>query len=300
MDTSMDAPMDAPMDVPMDVPIDTTGYDAAAMNVVPALEALERAATVASLLAGPLATDARMLGELGDAADDDTTIRQRVRNGVADNSIVDQASCVSFNWTLRRVVLTFTDCTSEHTGLTIDGRLTMQVRLSPVRLEMSFTNLRIGGIAFDGTVDLRVAGALMAFRISTDVDLTWTIDEETSHVVLDNVTVDIDLPAATVGLSGVFSLDAFGLSTSGRLIDVNWALPDCHPSSGRARFDLESVAAIVHFLPETPTEGIVSVQLPPFPATQMMLLPVCPLYVPPPDGGAGDAGASDAAADGGT
>jgi hypothetical protein len=282
-----------------DTGVDDAEGTTAAIDPAPMVEALERAATLATLIAGPLVRDARLLEEMGDSADDDATIRQRIRNAVATNSIVDDAACVRFNWNLRRVVITFDECTSEHTGLTIDGQVTLSIRLQPVRLAMTFSDLTIDDVVFDGVLNLRVQRADGTFRFIVGTDLTFATEAAQNQVVLTGVTLALDPTDLSATLGGDFSIDALGVSASGTLVDLRWVLPDCHPSSGTARFIAGSLTSEVTFLPTTPDDGNVTIRVPPLPPATTTLLRPCAEYFGPPaedagtDGGIGDGAVDD-------
>ncbi len=239
------------------------------------LAALERAATIASLTAGPLVADAEMVDSMGDGATD-ATIRERVESGVATNSIVDDAACVAFSWSARTATITFTGCTSETTGLSIDGTVTLAVTLRPTTFAITFDALAIGGTTIDGALALVVRRASGAATFSVDADLSWTDGTTSSAVTLTDVAVVADAEAMTTTLGGGFEVTAGATSASGSLDAVTWAFGDCHASSGDATIRFTgSPAFAATFLPATPTEGVVRVAIPPLPAVEMMMLEPC-------------------------
>lgn len=257
--------------------VDAGALDAgtSAEDAVAILEALDYAATVAALSAGPLVADAAMVDAGGDAASD-ASIRDRVENGVARDSIVADAGCTAFAWTARTATITFTGCTSETTGLAIEGTVTLAVTFRPTTFAITFDALAIDGVTIDGSLELVVMrdDTMTTFLVSADV--AWTDGGTANTVALDGLAVTTDSRTGTTTLDGGFDVAVGGTSAAGTLEAVTWQMGDCHPSSGTARFTLAGGAAVVAtFLPTTPATGAVLVQIPPFPAVEMTVLAPC-------------------------
>ncbi len=227
-----------------------------------ASEAVEATAATISL-AAPLFLGGDQLRQEQDSADDNRA-QDLVEDAVATNSIVTEAACVTFDWSGLTASITFTDCTLEATGLPLDGGITFTVTINPTSFALDFEQLTMGPSTVDGSVAVSFTGDGMLGRTTT-ADLTLSDGAETTHFTLTGGRLDVEAGSVSANGSGTISTSA--LDAAYEVDDVSWAQGDRCPSGGTLALDQEGLPNVtVTFLPTTPSDGAVEVQIGSFPS----------------------------------
>ncbi|NIS33397.1 MAG: hypothetical protein GWN73_23930, partial [Actinobacteria bacterium] len=282
---------------------DAPGGDGATLDPssADAVRALTRGAGAAAALVGPLLTETEALRDDARAETSGdtrrTAVRERIERAVAGESIVTDGTCVTFDWMLLalRVTITFSGCVMEATGEPLDGALTLDVNVGPTEVILTFDSLVIADVGIDGEVGLRVGGtctegdpdctpcadgdeacAEMQMNQQTIwADITFVLDGESVNVMLSDVTIAHDTTGTTIGGTGTISSPTFDGSFVAT--DVKWEPMECLPSSGTVLYTPTGGTPVtVTLLATTPDDGIVEVEIPPFPAVPYELFPPCP------------------------
>ncbi|MBX3272218.1 MAG: hypothetical protein KF729_18280 [Sandaracinaceae bacterium] len=277
-DAGADAGLDATVPPDAAGSSDAGAFDAgtSAEDGVALVTVLERAVTIAALAAGPLVAEATQVDADGEGASD-TRLRDRVENGVAGDSIVADGACVTFAWSARTATITFDGCTSEMTGLSIDGTLRLAVTYRPTTFTATFDALTIGATTTSGSVALAVDRRDDGARFVVNAALAWTDGATDQAVSLTALSLAVDAGAMATTLDGAFDVSTGATRAAGTAIAVRWRHGDCHPSSGSARFTIDGGREVVAtFLPATPTDGVVAIAIPPLPAVETAVLAPCP------------------------
>ncbi len=257
--------------------------------VATALQAAARAIGPATSMSAPLVDGAETLRDA--PRDRDTMTQDVIQAGVSGDSIVTPESCATFMWSGSTVTITFTGCSFELTGESVDGVLTLSVAFNPTTFSADFDSLQVGDTTLEGQLTLNVGGTCtvgetecMSCRdtdpmcamlrrpqktISGTLSVTQTTapGESTSIELVDLHLVLDDMGGAS--LSGTLRANGMELSAT----DLRFAPGDCLPSSGSVT--VLSPPATVMFLETTPSTGIVSVRVGAFPPTEQMLFMAC-------------------------
>jgi len=258
-----------------------------------AIVATVEVVSAAMALGAPLATDGAALRDDSTAARPgdarNTAAQTRVEDGVSGHSIVTDPMCVAFAWDFASepisVTVTFSSCTLEASGESLDGAITIGVRFGPTELVMSFDALHIGLLSFDGSVSVRLGGrcgpdtgggcvvcgdadpACMATQANQQT-LVANVMVETGGVftiTLDETTLTTDATGTT--LSGGGSITSGSYSGDFTLNDTFIAMGDCLPSMGSVDLDDGGGLMVTYtFLATSPTDGSVYVQVNGFPS----------------------------------
>lgn len=248
-----------------------------------AIANVTRGLGVAAALSAPLVPSGTALH--GDLAPTDTTAHMRSQDGFSGHSVVTPATCAAYSWAGLSATITLTGCTLEATGEPISGSLTLAVTTRPTTFTVSVTALTIGSDSFTGHVTLTINGTdLMPAPPTIDIDLMYTSAGTTTHLSATGVSVTTVTDPGTmmltsISISGSASLDTGGAATSLVFTSLTWKQGDCLPSAGALVATVGTAApATITFLPTTPMDGIVTVQVfpPPIPPAMVMLFPACP------------------------
>ncbi|MBI5501898.1 MAG: hypothetical protein HY907_16765 [Deltaproteobacteria bacterium] len=243
---------------------------AAAAIVVQALPGLGAAAA----LGAPLAEDGDALRR--DAAPTDAVGRDLAEHGFSGGSVVTPPTCATYAWSGTSATVTLSGCTLETTGEPVSGTVTLAVVLRPAAFDLSFGSLTIGTTTLDGSVTLHAGGSdLGGAEPTLDADLTYSDGTTTTHLVASGLGVTATTTA--VAVSGTFTVESGGTTTTLEATAVSWAAGECLPSSGtlQATGSAFPLPVTVTFLTTTPADGIVQVQVGSFPSANVPLLPPC-------------------------
>ena len=253
------------------------------------LGAAAPALAIATALTAPLVPSAQGLRDGAPGLDGpgrDARARRDLEAGVSGMSVVEPPTCASYAWMGSEVDVTFTGCTLEATGESLDGSIHAAVSFFPTRFALTFTDLRVGATEVDGMVTLNVGGRCAGTDLGctpcmgTDLECMAMAEEQTSItgsvtitsggttvLALDDVTVTSDPTGVTA--NGTFTIDGTSVTAS----SLHWATGECLPSSGTAM--LPTPPTTITFLPTTPADGTVQVQVGSFPAFPQMLFMPC-------------------------
>lgn len=268
-----DAGGDSDADTDADADSDSDSDPGTPESAAPFAAAFSQGAGSAVALGAPLVTHGTDLEGRDAAGEDDA--HTAVENGVSRDSVVTDPACVAYSWAGLSVTITFTDCVLETTGQSLDGALTLAVELAPVVFTLTFDSLAIDADTTDGTIALSWTGPDGSPGVGFDVDLTYTTAGAASHIVLQDFTVIADATSAVIAGSG--SLQSGAIDASFDATDVTWTTGNCHPTSGSVEYeDGGAWPVTITFLPTTPADGIVEVQVGPFPSAPVALLSACP------------------------
>ncbi|MBK8941473.1 MAG: hypothetical protein IPM79_28670 [Polyangiaceae bacterium] len=247
----------------------TGGAPEVPASTEPLTDAATQGLTALRDLGAPLVAGQDQVDAEGQGAGD-TRIRELVEEAVAGNSIVTDGTCVAFAWSGLSVTVTMTDCTLEASGLPVDGALTLAVGFTPTTFTLAFSSLTLGDTAVDGEVAMTVTDDSRP----TDADLTFTTASGASHLVLSDLSIEVNVDSAS--LSGSGTIDSGALSGSLELDAVTWVLGDACPSLGSMTVDEDGVAppTTLTFTAYTPIDGTVEVQIGAWPSSTMTL-PFC-------------------------
>jgi hypothetical protein len=161
--------------------------------------------------------------------------------------------CLTVSWDGLDGTLEFDNCTSEVTGLFLDGALTAKLDLSPLSLEAALSDFQIGEGIYNGFVDIDRNG-LTSLRMSFD-------NLEESGTRFDDVNIDIGRGHVTI--SGVGIRETKDLNTTVTASSIRWQ-GQCWPSSGSLRYDDPENDAwdiLLTFSSATPRSGTVRVEI---------------------------------------
>ena len=290
-DTDADADGDGDADAHEEPPELTAEAEAA-------LDALVEGLSASVALGAPLVQDGEGLRDDPSSGTDgssrDSTARDRVENGVARDSIVTDRACVIFDWSRLTATITFTGCTLEQTGESLDGVMALSVSFGPVVFSMTFDDLTIGETTLDGTVAMSFGGLCregdpecipctdsdpecaeaQENQKTLTADLT-IVSSSTFSLTLEGLEVVIS-DACSTTVSGAGSTSSESITGDLTLTDVLFETGDCLPTSGTIVLDDGSaLTTTITFLPTTPETGEVNVQIGPFPAAPVPLFPPC-------------------------
>jgi hypothetical protein len=229
---------------------------------------------VATALSAPLAPDGALVH--GDLAPTDATTHTRAQHGFSGGSVVTPAGCATYSWSGLTATVTLTGCTLEANGMPVSGSVTLGVTTRPTVFTVTFTGLTVGTSTFDGHVSLTINGTDTAAAPPTlDVDLTYTSGGTSTHLTATGLSVTTT--STSVAITGTASVTSGSTTTSLTAAALTWQTGQCLPSSGTLMVSGSSVPpATLTFLSTTPTDGKVTVQIPPFPVTTQRLFPPCP------------------------
>jgi len=298
-DVDADGDGDADTDSDADGDGDADGEDPElSAEAEAALGALVEGLTASVALGAPLVEDGEGLrddpdsGTAGDLRNG--AARDRIENGVARDSIVTDAACVTFDWRLLTATITFTGCTLELTGESLDGVLVLRVTFGPVVFAMTFEDLVVGDTTIDGTVAMAFGGRCTAedpecvqcrdddpecaeeqeSQRTLTADLTITTGT-TFALTLEEIEVVI-VDSGTTTISGAGSISSESIEGDLTFTDVTFATGDCLPTSGTVLLDDGSpFTTTITFLPTTPATGEVTVQIGAFPSVTTALFTPC-------------------------
>lgn len=230
-------------------------------------------AITAAIVGAPMSGEAEELYRDRDRASDEEA-RTRSETSVTGEMVEDPA-CVAFEWTDLVAEVTFTDCVSRRTGQDIDGTASLSVSLRPSTIFVfTFTDLVVGDTSFDGSVTLEYTGAGEGPTSTITADLTFEEDGASANVTLDEVVVDVVGDVYTLIGDGhvVTSIVDAGFTAT----DVTLVAGDCLPTSGSLTFTIDEVLTVVTFTDETPSTGVVGVQIGEDAGENMDVFPPCP------------------------
>jgi hypothetical protein len=241
-----------------------------------AAETLSLGIGAAVALTAPLRGQGEMLHDRRDLASD-TEARMRVEDAVATSSIVTDGTCVTFTWgTGLSATITFDGCVLEMLGTTLDGSIGPVLTLTPTTFSVSFADLVIGGISFDGDVSLTIARetGTLVYGMTIAADLTFTALGATSTIATTGLELLVS-DMATASVTGPIALTAPGLDVSGTLDALTWETGNCHPTSGTFTYmdPMLGLTVVIRALPETPTTGLVELTVGSFTSRAMLLEP---------------------------
>jgi len=244
---------------------------------------------IAAALTGPLVPQAESLRDGGgrlDGAARETRTRTDVEAGVSGMSVVMPSTCVAYAWAGLSVTATFTGCTLETTGESVSGSVGIAVTYFPTTFTVTFTSLTVGTTSVDGMLALNVGGecggADLGCMGCPDTDpmcAAMRMNQQTltgaltirsgSTTVLGITGLAVSNDATGVTVSGMFTVDGLAATAT----DLHWNMGDCLPVRGTVA--LPSMSTTITFLPTTPSDGIVQVQLGAFPPFPQMLFAAC-------------------------
>ena len=244
---------------------------------------------VAVAMTAPLVPSAQSLRETGgrlDAPARENQTRTDVESGVSGSSVVEPPGCAAFSWSGLSAVVTFTGCTLEVTGETIDGSLGLAATFFPTTFTVTVTGLTVGTVQVDGTLALNVGGACgggdLGCTPCADADPTCAASRVNQQTLVGSLTVRsggttvLELTALTL------AIDATGATATGDAVlngtaltatGVHWNTGECLPSSGTV--ELTASGTTITFLPTTPADGIVEVRIGGWPPFPQALFPPC-------------------------
>ncbi len=265
------APPAGDADADTDADSDTDSDTEVPASAAAVAEAFSAGGGAAVGLGAPFVGDGEDLNGRDGAGEADG--RNATENAISGNSVVTDPACVAYAWAGLSVTVTFTGCVLEMTGDSLDGVVALGVTLNPAAFTMTLDGLAIGGDSFDGSASLTWtdgAGPSPAL----DVDLTYTSGGSSTHLVLQDVAVEATATSASVSGSG--TLETGGVSATLTLDAVTWQTGECHPTSGSLTYeDGGPFPVTITFLPTTPADGIVEVQVNGFPSAPVELLAPC-------------------------
>jgi hypothetical protein len=155
--------------------------------------------------------------------------------------------------------LHFEDCPTGHG--TVNGDVSIGVSLLPTRLSISFDQLVVEGKSLNGF-------GMITFHpnvVTVDADFTFQEGSESTRIALDGMTATSNASGMT--LTGSGELQVGPLDGSFTLLAPSWKPGECMPSSGSATFKQKYFVPGT-FLPSTPDDGIIQIQIgasPPYP-----------------------------------
>jgi len=273
---------------------DAGGAAGLAPEAESATAAVVRGLGAAQALTGPLVGDGENLRDDSSRRDlGEGDVQTRVEDSVSGSSIVTDAACTTYAWTELTATITFTDCVLEATGETLDGIVELTVTLYPTTFQATLTSLVVGDLTMDGTVQLVLGGRCREGDASCTpcrdgdatcarmreeqrtllVDVSFTYDGEDTSLAVDSLGVEADATGAT--LSGNGSVTTTSADATFTASMLHWNQGECLPSSGTLTYDDGTLAATITFLPTTPDDGVVQVQVGMLPPFEEMLLPPC-------------------------
>ncbi len=264
------------------VPVDSGTGDTGGATVPPQTTAVSVAfvagARLAAAMSGPLVNDGRLLRRdclMGTSCPDSTT-RGRTEHGVSGGSIVTPPTCAMYSWSGLSATVTLTGCTLEMSGTPISGAITVALSLNPTVFRITFTALRVGTTSFDGTVSLTIGGTDLMPTQTLAADLTYMAAGSSVHFVLTGAQVRVTATGGAVTVDGTAMVTTGSTSATIVMSGLTWSMGQCLPSSGTAVVTIAGTpTTTITFLPTTSADGIVTVQVAPFPATMAMLFMPC-------------------------
>jgi hypothetical protein len=230
---------------------------------------------IATSMAAPLIADGEMLRDEGGrvvGATRESMTQTRMESAISGSSVVTPATCATYAWSGLMVSATFSGCTFELTGMSIDGAVSITVAYFPLRIVATFTALTIGDLTVDGDLTLNLGGACrtgdMGCTACADTD-PMCAEERTEQRTLSG---SLSLTSGTTTVLAIESLtlsaDTVGATASGEVTlgttamtatDLHWAWGDCLPTSGTLA--IPSASTTLTFLATTPATGSVQVQV---------------------------------------
>jgi hypothetical protein len=235
---------------PQESPTTPESAGAATQNATVAMS------TVATI-AGPFATAPSDQGADGGATEDSVET-----NAMAG---LDNPGCVSFAWSGLTASVTFDNCMTN--GHTLSGTIRASVALAPKKsIRLDLEQLTYDARSIDGFIALSwTEGAL-----GIDADLT---NAQSEHLAVTDFT--IAGTASTIAVSGSVSGDDGNGERDLTASAVTFLRGDCSPSSGSLAYFDGTDTVTATFLPTTPADGIVEIQIGAAPAVPVKALPVC-------------------------
>ena len=249
---------------------------------------------IAVALTAPLTTNTEMLrdgcGRVDGVMREGLT-RTRMETAVSGRSVVEPATCSTYDWTGLSVSVTFVGCTLDAVGAPMDGTLTLGVSFFPTAATLTFGGLTVGAATIDGVLALNVGGECgtdtLGCTACADTHTTCTATRapqrtlsgqltiqtgDTTRLSISSMTVSADATGATA--SGEATLATAGLAPTAVLAtDLHWNVGECSPSSGTA--GLPDSHTTLTFLATTPATGAVEVTVGPRSLGEQMLFPAC-------------------------
>lgn len=261
------------------------GLDAAEAETV---EAATVSLAYAAALTAPLIPDAQMLRDNGGVLDGvarEMMTQMRVENGVSGNSVVTDASCVTFVWGGLSATVTFNNCILEETGEPLSGSISLAVSFHPSEFVLTLSDLTSGSRTLSGNLTLNVGGACSDqdknCSACPDTDPSCEARRQNQSTLSGNLTV-MEGGSTTVTIESLtLARNATGTTVSGTVASSSSSLTasnirfeqgDCLPSSGTLTLDGNIT---VEFVSTTPSTGTVNITVPPFPTIPQMLFEAC-------------------------
>ena len=239
------------------------------------VEAIDLAGGIASAMGGGLRDEGTAIrNERDGGTDTQTGTRDRFETGVARDSVVNEPTCATFDWTALTATVTFDNCTFEQTGSSLTGTLTAAITFTPLQVTLTFDSIAVDGRSVDGSVILTFSSEALNVEASLGFDTAQgatTLDLDGAIVVSDTGIVVFDGTGALTTPAASNSLTASG---------ITWVQGDCPPSDGSAVVTTDGTPTTMRFLSSTPATGEVEITVPPFPATTAALLEPCPYLSP--------------------
>ena len=225
-----------------------------------ALAKVEEGATVAVTLVTPLLDEGSGLSEGDGASEED--IRNTVESGIVEqgggdaNEASTEPSCSELTWLGGLSArITFDGCPTSSGG-TVDGDMTLGIGLFPTRFAIGFDDLRVDGSTLDGSGTITFQKGLTTL----DADFAYVNGGEATRIVLDGVSIQVGASGTTLAGSGYLKVGP--LDGDFALGNPTWRSGDCIASSGSITYsDVSGVSITGRFLPTTPDDGVVEVQI---------------------------------------
>lgn len=197
-----------------------------------------------------------------------------LENSMAQTGFVTDPACIAYSFSGLTMTIDFDQCVVASTGELLDGSTMLGVGLSPISLNLGFETLQIGDAAFDGSLGFALAyDPALGYVFETQATLSYENDEDAVSVTIS----DLDVQLASTGAltSGALDVDTAETSADVAFASVHWATGQCLPSSGSLSYDDGGVPVTITFLPTTPMDGVVSVQVGGLPAQDLAVFPPC-------------------------
>ncbi|MFH1434294.1 MAG: hypothetical protein ABIJ56_01135 [Pseudomonadota bacterium] len=204
----------------------------------------------------------------------DTEVREEVEDAVAENSIVTDPGCVTFEWDRLTATVTFTGCETELNNLALDGTVILTVTVQPeASIRLAFDDLSVDGHAFSGSIGIESSGTRENPEVTLTASLTWTSSDGAATIVFDGATVAMSEEQAVI--SGEGHVTTSSLDSDFTMSGLTWKRGECLPTSGSISYTENSKTIVITFLETTPGTGVVQVTVGSLPARDVEMFEPC-------------------------
>ena len=230
-----------------------------------AIQSIQEGTAAAVAVVNPFVTKEKALSQ----AQSEEAVKSEVQSGTSspDSS---QPSCTEVTWLGGLSAnFSFNQCPTKSGG-TVNGDLSLGISFLPTRFAIGFKQLQFDDKMLDGFGMI----TFQTGKTTLDADFTYTSPGASTYINLNGVTVTVDPTGTTLNGSGALKLGSLNGSFS--LAAPRWKKGDCMASSGSLTYtQVNSVPVTATFLPTSPADGVVQIQIGSLPPYSQKLALAC-------------------------